>query len=193
MSDLLNILADEFPEIARARDRYRRQADMIAAATSADTIVDTARALITSHDDGSRTVHHAAALVVPELLTEIDRLTAQLNTVPARDERNDERARRTMRHCVLCASGDHHPSVHEPLPDDEAVRRRAENPRPARGDQFATWLKAQRDEYDRTSSPQWHALDGALDEYRLHADTGTPLNQHTCEGRCDDCASGGTR
>ncbi|MEV8324567.1 hypothetical protein [Kitasatospora sp. NPDC056731] len=60
-------------------------------------------------------------------------------------------------------------------------------PLPRRGDQFEQWLKARRDECAR-SSEQWQALDGLLDTYRLHADTGTPLDEHTCEsGTPDDC------
>ena len=75
--------------------------------------------------------------------------------------------------------------------------RAAEAPEPAtrarRGDAFEQWLKAQRDKYDRTdqreeSSEFWHEFDRALDEYRLHADTGTPLSEHVCEGRTvGDC------
>lgn len=53
---------------------------------------------------------------------------------------------------------------------------------PRRGDTFEAWLKAQRDEYGVRSSPQWITLDGVLDAYRLHADTGTPIDQHICEG-----------
>lgn len=68
------------------------------------------------------------------------------------------------------------------------LRRMAdETPQPEtearRGDVFEQWLKAQRDEYHQTRSPQWLALDEALDTYRLHADTGTPLGGHVCEGR----------
>lgn len=59
--------------------------------------------------------------------------------------------------------------------------------RPARGDQFEAWLKAQRDEFARGDSP-WPVLDYLLDNYRLHADTGTPLDEHVCEGRAvGDC------
>jgi len=62
-------------------------------------------------------------------------------------------------------------------------------PRPRRGDQVEQWLKAQRDEYESEASEQWKALNEALDTYRLHADTGTPLDQHVCEGgNVDDCA-----
>ncbi|MFJ5644095.1 hypothetical protein [Streptomyces sp. NPDC093223] len=60
-------------------------------------------------------------------------------------------------------------------------------PRPARGDQFETWLKAQRDEFERDGTP-WPVIDYLLDEYRLHADTGTPLSEHVCEGKAiGDC------
>jgi hypothetical protein len=54
-------------------------------------------------------------------------------------------------------------------------------PLPRRGDHVEAWLKKQRDEHDSASS-HWGALDLALDDYRLHADTGTPLDQHACEG-----------
>ena len=66
----------------------------------------------------------------------------------------------------------------EPATQDEARR----------GDAFEAWLKAQRDEYEVRSSPQWAALNEVLDTYRLHADTGTPLGEHVCEGRTvGDC------
>jgi hypothetical protein len=64
-------------------------------------------------------------------------------------------------------------------------------PIPARGDAFDTWLKTQRDAHsDRYGvTPAWYVLDDALDRYRLHADTRTPLTEHVCEGRGDcDCA-----
>lgn len=70
----------------------------------------------------------------------------------------------------------------------EAFWREANNLPPRRGDQVETWLKAQRDEYEVESSEQWKALNELLDTYRLHADTGTPLDQHCCEnGTVDDC------
>ncbi|MFE2073687.1 hypothetical protein [Streptomyces misionensis] len=53
---------------------------------------------------------------------------------------------------------------------------------PARGDQFEAWLKVQRDNY-RPRSSAWNELDYLLDLYRLHADTGTPLGEHVCEGK----------
>ncbi len=43
-----------------------------------------------------------------------------------------------------------------------------------RGDDVAVWLRGQREEYPR-GSRAWLALDEALDCYREHADTGTPL------------------
>lgn len=67
----------------------------------------------------------------------------------------------------------------------------ADDDLPCRGDQFEAWLKTQRDAFgwqganDRTL---YDALDVVLDQYRLHADTGTPLNEHVCEGRAvGDC------
>ncbi|MBP5870887.1 hypothetical protein QBB33_34910 [Streptomyces scabiei] len=60
--------------------------------------------------------------------------------------------------------------------------------RPRRGDAVEQWLKAQRDEYEVRSSPQWGALDEVLDTYRLHADMGASLGEHVCEGRVvGDC------
>lgn len=63
-------------------------------------------------------------------------------------------------------------------------------PLPARGDAVEVWLKAQRDAHsDRYGvTPAWYALDDTLDRYRLHADTGTPLDQHACDGPHCDCA-----
>jgi hypothetical protein len=75
---------------------------------------------------------------------------------------------------------------------DEALRRMADEPpqpeRPRRGDEVEAWLKAQRDGWFDDTGAEWHALDGLLDRYRLHADTGTPLGEHVCEGRVvGDC------
>lgn len=63
-------------------------------------------------------------------------------------------------------------------------------PLPRRGDPVEAWLRAHRDrqvdEYGRTRG--WHLLDNLLDDYRLHADTGTPLGEHVCDGgNCGDC------
>jgi hypothetical protein len=52
---------------------------------------------------------------------------------------------------------------------------------PRRDDHVAAWLKQRRDGYV-PSDAGWVVLDYALDNYRLHADTGTPLDQHACEG-----------
>ncbi|MFF8482366.1 hypothetical protein [Streptomyces antibioticus] len=58
---------------------------------------------------------------------------------------------------------------------------------PQRGDQFEAWLKSQRDLCFGHAGP-WGTVDGLLDQYRLHADTGTPLDEHVCEGRVvGDC------
>lgn len=60
---------------------------------------------------------------------------------------------------------------------------------PERGDAIEAWLKEWRDRYDPEVHVQWHSLNQMLDEYRLHADTGTPLDEHVCEGgNVDDCA-----
>ncbi|MFJ6215084.1 hypothetical protein ACIQGZ_17370 [Streptomyces sp. NPDC092296] len=64
---------------------------------------------------------------------------------------------------------------------------RTTDPHPRRGDAFEAWLRARRDEYG-APTVEWQALDYALDAYRLHADTGTPLDRHCCEGGTpDDC------
>ncbi|MFI1485707.1 hypothetical protein [Streptomyces sp. NPDC020747] len=56
-----------------------------------------------------------------------------------------------------------------------------------RGDAFEQWLKNFRDSCGGETD-EWHAFDAALDRYRLHADTGTPLGEHVCEGRAvGDC------
>lgn len=44
---------------------------------------------------------------------------------------------------------------------------------PKRGDEVEAWLKAWR---DQEIGEAWRALDDALDDYRLHSDTGSPLN-----------------
>lgn len=56
-----------------------------------------------------------------------------------------------------------------------------------RGDAFEAWLKQQRDAcFGHASS--WATVDGLLDQYRLHADTGTPLGEHVCEAKVvGDC------
>lgn len=61
---------------------------------------------------------------------------------------------------------------------------------PSRDDDVAAWIKARRDEHeDRYGRyPEWYAIDALLDQYRLHADTGTPLGEHVCEGKViGDC------
>lgn len=63
-------------------------------------------------------------------------------------------------------------------------------PLPARGDAVEAWLKTQRDTHsDRYGvTPAYFILDDLLDQYRLHADTATPLTEHVCESRAvGDC------
>ncbi len=50
---------------------------------------------------------------------------------------------------------------------------------PERGDTVAEWIKRQRDEYPARLSDEWYTLDRLLDDYRLHADCGTPLTEPT--------------
>jgi hypothetical protein len=58
---------------------------------------------------------------------------------------------------------------------------------PRRGDAVEAWLKAQRDASAGYPAAR-DAADGLLDLYQIHADTGTPLDQHACEnGTVDDC------
>jgi hypothetical protein len=94
---------------------------------------------------------------------------------------------RTERHgsgCVQCG-------IVWPCPTFKALDVAAETPQPEtqaaprRGDAVDQWLTAQRNKHgwkgsnDRTL---FDALDNVLDQYRLHADTGTPLGDHVCEG-----------
>lgn len=59
---------------------------------------------------------------------------------------------------------------------------------PSRDDVVAAWLKQERDQalelgYESRAA----VIDELLDDYRLHADTGTPLLQHACDGpHCAD-------
>ncbi|MFC9891504.1 hypothetical protein [Streptomyces pilosus] len=86
------------------------------------------------------------------------------------------------------------PTPHEFRQQAEArvaeLERELAHTQPRRGDQVEAWLKAQRDRYDRDaeSSEFWHEFDRALDQYRLHADMGVPLDGHVCEARVvGDC------
>lgn len=63
--------------------------------------------------------------------------------------------------------------------------------RPNRDDDVAGWLKRQRDKYRRMGEvleSQIHlAIDDLLDDYRLHADTGTPLSEEALDGSDSEC------
>lgn len=61
---------------------------------------------------------------------------------------------------------------------------------PRRGDGFEKWLKSQRDEYTK-NTVSWNVVDILLDDYRLHADTGTALDEHACSGDACSCEQGG--
>ena len=58
---------------------------------------------------------------------------------------------------------------------------------PRRGDDVEAWLRAQRDENRDDDHGRWSAYNDLLGQYRLHADTGTPLDQHACDGPHCDC------
>lgn len=49
---------------------------------------------------------------------------------------------------------------------------------PRRGDEIESWIKRWRDGYgtSRDFDAAWTALNHLLDDYRDHADTGTPLH-----------------
>jgi hypothetical protein len=57
---------------------------------------------------------------------------------------------------------------------------------PRRGSDVEAWLKRERDKHDRygdgTPDWMWCALDNLLDNYRLHADTGVPLDSTEAMG-----------
>jgi hypothetical protein len=98
-----------------------------------------------------------------------------------------DRLRRKAEECPEC--GDSGACNGGPCP----LRRMAdetatETPQPRRGDAFEQWLKARRDEWAPEGCQPWQILDQTLEEYRLHADTGTPLGEHVCEGKAvGDC------
>ena len=51
---------------------------------------------------------------------------------------------------------------------------------PQRADVVETWIRNHRQSYP-DGSGHWQAVNELLDDYRLHAVTGTPLGQHACE------------
>lgn len=54
----------------------------------------------------------------------------------------------------------------------------AEPHRPKRDDDVAAWIKRMRNEHLPTvDHAPWETLDNLLDDYRLHADTGTRLDE----------------
>jgi len=96
-------------------------------------------------------------------------------------------ARNTLRDFALAAFKDAPNPVVEQYADQLLDAHQAEAQQPRRGDAVEAWLKAQRDLCIGHAST-YNAVDGLLDQYRLHADTSTPLDQHVCErGTTDDC------
>lgn len=54
--------------------------------------------------------------------------------------------------------------------------------KPVRGDEVSRWLKAWRDSISKTE-PSHGVIDAMLDDYREHADTGTPLDAEIERGK----------
>ena len=52
---------------------------------------------------------------------------------------------------------------------------------PMRGDDVENWLRWQRDKWERDAD-EWGIINDVLDEYRKHADTGTPLTEEVQGG-----------
>ncbi len=80
---------------------------------------------------------------------------------------------------------------HEPWCGDVSLSRpvdrgtRADSPEalPRRGDAVDRWLKEWRDDFKGFNGDDvWAVLDDMLDDYRLHADTGTALDADVSEG-----------
>lgn len=86
-----------------------------------------------------------------------------------------------IRFCPWCAT-ELHAAPHTPAAAEQPGPHRAR-----RDSDVEAWIKAAREEHP--TYEVWHAFDELLDDYRLHADTGTPLTEHACEGQyC--CGSG---
>jgi hypothetical protein len=56
----------------------------------------------------------------------------------------------------------------------------AEPHKAKRGDEVEAWIKATRDRFT-PHDKHWNSLDWLLDDYRLHADTATPLSEEVEE------------
>lgn len=63
-----------------------------------------------------------------------------------------------------------------PMDPREYAKDIAAGAGPRRGDPVAEWIKRRRDEYSENSIV-WGVMDNLLDDYREHADTGTPLSE----------------
>lgn len=55
---------------------------------------------------------------------------------------------------------------------------------PRRDDDVATWIRRRREEMPADSA-DWYLIDGMLDNYRLHADTGVPLDRDVHAPPCN--------
>ncbi|MGX9921765.1 hypothetical protein ACWIG4_18145 [Streptomyces sp. NPDC002248] len=71
----------------------------------------------------------------------------------------------------------------------ELIHRDRAAYQPQRGDAVADWLRTWRNAAvtERRDHGAYNTADELLDLYRLHADTGTPLHEHACEGPHCEC------
>ena len=73
------------------------------------------------------------------------------------------------------------------LPADAMELRPASMP--DRDDEVAAWIKRHRDETGGGPGiGEWESLNSLLDDYRLHADTGTPLSEVAHDGPYGEAA-----
>lgn len=55
---------------------------------------------------------------------------------------------------------------------------------PQREDGFEVWLRSMREEFLENTN-EWNTVDYLLDQYKLHSQTRTPLDEHACGPLCD--------
>jgi hypothetical protein len=75
----------------------------------------------------------------------------------------------------------HRPFRHETSPGSGYRHKLTEPFKPQRNDEVAEWLKRKRDDFEPHSLIHM-TIDQLLDDYRLHADTGTPLEFNVDDG-----------
>ncbi|TXJ78591.1 hypothetical protein E2C11_16420 [Streptomyces lavendulae] len=193
------------PSRAALRDRIRRaiceaegfawDTDMLEPDEYGD-VADAVLAVLPVQDD--RAVIRAAALLEGATAIDLDRDVTKPGGGKGAYRRAMNRAADLMRRLAVkaqdTATAEHHTvdgARYLCHTDDHycpSEARPAGTQQPRRGDQVEAWLRARRDEHRDTGHGVWSTLDALLDQYRLLADTGTPLGEHVCEGRVvGDC------